>query len=94
MSQVKPRLTLNQFDDGGNMDYILEKTCDNKGWVAGFNDGSMVITWDDMQFMKTIHIMFSNLPNDDEETNVQLGKMEELVEWLSEYHFEKMHREL
>ncbi|RYF22154.1 MAG: hypothetical protein EOO42_09280 [Flavobacteriales bacterium] len=76
-----------------NSFYILEQTYDGTGWVAAHKDGSMVITWEDMDFMKTIHVMFTNMPDDENEKQAHLLKMELLVEWLSEYHFEKMHKE-
>ena len=74
--------------------YIIEKTYDGVGWVAGFDDGSMVITWDNMNFLKTIHVMFSSVPESDQEAAVQIRKMESLVEWLSDHHFDKMHRDI
>lgn len=74
--------------------YILECTADHTGWVAGYADGSMVITWDDQRFMCTLSIMIDTIPLEAEDTKFHMEKMGELVEWLSEYHFEKMHSTL
>lgn len=74
--------------------FILECTADHASWVAGYPDGSMVVTWDNQVFMKTLNIMVDKPPQTAEEKRSQMDKISCLIDWLSEYHFEKMHREM
>lgn len=76
------------------IEYILEATADCSGWVAGYPDGSMFVTWDDQRFMKTLSIMIDLVPQKLDDQQYLMEKMELLVEWLSEHHFEKMHKEI
>lgn len=79
---------------GKGIGYILEATAEHRGWVAGYPDGCMVVTWDDQRFMETLGIMVDTVPLAVEDTRFHMKKMGRLVEWLSEYHFEKMHTTL
>jgi hypothetical protein len=74
-----------------NVQYIVESTADKVGWVAGYPDGSMVITWDHQRFINTIQVMVDTVPQTADEQKCHMDKMGNLVEWLSEHHFEKMH---
>lgn len=74
--------------------YILEPTYDGKGWVAADVSCDMIISWDNMNFMNTIKVMFASAPEDEIEKEKHLKEMEVLVKWLSKYHFEKLYDEL
>jgi hypothetical protein len=95
--RVSPsRGVANNFDDmtSEKTVFILEQTNDKSGWVAAYQDGSLVICWDDKKFIKTLSLMFDAVPDTDAEQRIHMNKVDNLVEWLSANHFEKMHIEL
>jgi hypothetical protein len=71
--------------------YILEPTVDSSGWVAACADGSIMISWENQRFIGTLNVMLGAVPSNTQEQKEHMDKMGELVEWLSRYHFDKMH---